>query len=271
MSLACAAALVLFLAQGDQQPTKSEETAPTAEVSTQEEPQPVSAWRARLSTLFEGALMDTENGDDFEETPGYRQLLELVSGYSPEDIKGRARSELDFGGALSDPDAWRGAFVHFRGIVAGIEAVRLREPLLNRTDVYRATVTEADGSEGVMIDLLDHPGELALQRDVVDVEGVFYRTVRYESQSGRMRVAAYLIGRELRRLDPASVPRKTIFDGFAVWIVLLAVAFIVVRVLFSMNRRQPRGVPPGDLAAIREKAARARAEAASKPPPTRNP
>ncbi len=268
----CVGALVLLLAQEQRQPNEIEDPAPLTQVPVQvEEPAPGSEWRARLSTLFEGALTDSENGEAFEETPGYRQLLQLVSAYTPEDIRSRTETELAFGEALSDPDAWRGVFVHFRGIVAGIETIRLREPLLGRTDIYRATLTEADASEGVMVDLLDHPGDLDLQRDVVDVEGVFYRTVRFESKTGRMRVAPYLVARQMRRFDTASVPRKTIFGGFELWVVLLAVAFIVVRVLFSMNRRQSRRDSAIDMGPIRDKAARARAEAASKPPPGRNP
>lgn len=193
-----------------------------------------------VDSLFEGALIGAQDGLDFRETPGYLRLLEIVSRYGEQELRDQARRELDFHDALARPDAWRGEFVHVRGIVAGLQAVRLNTPLTDREDTYRAVITEADGSEGVVVDFLVPPPELEVQRDAVDVDGVFFRTVSYENKHGATVVAPYLIARSLRTLDPAAAPRSTNLDVISQLLIGAAVAFVVVRILMSLRRQARR-------------------------------
>ena len=225
--------------------------------------EPLQEPRPALSALFEGALLDADNGQDFAETPGYRRLLGLVSRYRPEEIQSQAVKELDFPVSLGDPERWRGELVHVRGILAGIETIRLQEALPGRQDIYRATITEADFSEGVIVDLLERPEGFA-QRDVVDVDGVFYRTVRYQSRTDVVRAAPYLIAQALRPLDPASARRSTVWDRFGLLIVALAIAFILFRVLFSVQRRRSRRASKARGGASNEVFARERTRTAAR-------
>jgi hypothetical protein len=179
---------------------------------------------------------------DFRETPGYLRLLELVSHYGEQELRDQAQRELDFSDALARPAAWRGEFVHVRGIVAGLQAVRLTTPLIDQEDTYRAVITEADGSEGVVVDFLVPPPELEVQRDAVDVDGVFFRTVSYENKQGAVIEAPYLIARSLRAYDPAAAPSSTELDLISKLLIGAAVAFVVVRILMSL-RRQARTPP----------------------------
>jgi len=200
----------------------------------------------RMLTLFEGALADTRNGDDFAETSGYRNLLRILASFTAEEVSRRATRKLDPKAALQDPEAWQGEFVWHRGLVAEVYANRLRQPVPGRTDVYRVILAEADGTEGVFVDLTGERPEVELREDPVDVEGVFYRTVRYESVSGKVREAPYLIARNLRPVTGTATDRSGILrDRTALALVGMALAIGVARLLMYVFRRRPaRRAPP---------------------------
>ncbi|HEX6863609.1 MAG TPA: hypothetical protein VF414_12370 [Thermoanaerobaculia bacterium] len=202
---------------------------------------PVAPPEAKVdAAAYEGALTGAIDGSDFLETPGYRRMLELVGRYGKEEIASKVERELDFAASTAAPEDWRGRIVHLRGIVAGLEAVRLVEPLNGRRDAYRAIVCETDGSEGVVVDFLEPPPELKVSLDVIDVEGVFYRTVGYESRKGVHQLAPYLIARDIRLMPPETAKRSTNLDILGKLLVGAAVVLVVVRVLSSMRGRSGR-------------------------------
>lgn len=174
--------------------------------------------RARLATRFEGALLDTKNGQDFVMTQGYMKLLSSVAQFSPEDATARATKHLDWHAAMRSPDEWRGEWVTFRGIVAQLAAEKLVSPVDGREHVWRAiVVNDTEDMQpkklpegGVFVDLLDRPdAEFDVRRDPVDVIGVFYRTLAYENKQGQTVQAAYLIGRVLKHVDREAAKRTT--------------------------------------------------------------
>jgi len=228
----------------------------------------LAAQRGRIESLYQGALVGAVDAQDFAETPGYRQLLEILSSYGEDELRAKAGRRLDVAQALADPDAWRGEIVRVRALIAGQRAVRFLRPLGEHVDTYRAFLTEADGSEGVVVDFLEPPPPLAIQDDVVEVEAVFFRTVRYENKKGTFVEAPYLIARNLRRLDTEALPRSTAFDDLAKILIGLAVACLVIRIVFTMRknpvvRRRLDASEPLASRALRE---RARAALQPKPP-----
>ena len=204
--------------------------------------------RARISTLFEGHLLDTENGQDFVETQGYRRLLETLYNYSKQEVHAEIEGDFSFEEALKNPDAWRGRFVRVRGLLAGYEAVRQREPIGRNVDVYRGAVmtrwpgqgAEENASEGVVIDLLEPPPERIASQTLVDVEGIFYRTVRYENKEGGTTEAPYVLARTLQPVNLEAVEKKHSIDLMGMVLIGLAVAYIVGRVVFSLSRKSRR-------------------------------
>lgn len=216
---------------------------------TPEQPVPATEdQRARISTLFEGHLLDTKNGQDFVETQGYRRLLETLYNYSPQEIHARIEGDLPVEEALKNPDAWRGRFVRVKGLLGGYEAVRQREPIGRNVDVYRGAVTtrwpgqgaEEHASEGVVFDMLEPPSERIESSTLVDVEGIFYRTVRYENKKGGTVEAPYVLARTLVPVNLEAVEKKPALGVTGIALIGLAVAYIVGRVVFSMSRKQSR-------------------------------
>lgn len=228
-------------AQGE--PAPEPPAAPSQGEPAPGEPPPVEvqvAPQQDLSVAFEGALVGAKDGEGFADTPSYRRLLELVARYTEEELVAKAQRELDHAGALQSPDAWRGQLVHVRGLAAHIEAVRFPTPLGSYTDAYRAFVTEADGSEGIVVDFLIPPPEIDIQRDVIEVEGVFYRTVQYENKKGALVTAPYLIARSLRKLPPESLPGRTSMDFGGQILIGAAVVFVIVRLILTVRRAKAR-------------------------------
>lgn len=194
-----------------------------------------------LESLFGGALIGARDAEDFAETPGYRQLLETLSQYTDEELRQKVARRLDVPDAIAHPEAWRGEIVSLRALLAYLRVVRLARPLGEHVDTCRAFVAEADGSEGVVVDFLGERPDLE-KHDVVDIEGVFFRTVRYEDTKGGFFEGPYLIARGLRRMDP-DTPRNTAFDDLAKILIGAASAYFVVRILFSMRaNKKPESV-----------------------------
>src|SRR5262249_56676559 len=125
-------------------------------------------------------------------------------------------------------DAWRGQFVWTRGIVAHRWAERLKNPVSGFEDVYRAILTDGDGSEGVVVDMLEEPPRVELQSEPVDVQGIFYRTVKYPNAAKKTEevVVPYLLVKTMRPViqpprDPSGVLRDPKVMG------LIAIALVI--------------------------------------------
>ena len=211
----------------------------------------------RLATLFEGALADSKNGEPFAETGGYVKLITSLAAYKPEEVSARATADLDYAAVMRDPDRYRGDFVRVRAIIVGLEAHRLDRPIQGAIDVYRGVVAKADASEGVWFDMLERPPDVALKEDVVDLEGVFYRTVRFENAKGQMQEAPWLIVRNFTRPDPETLPRHV--GGSSTWtfgMVLtgLALAYFAGRliVFFRQQTKQRTRSEPRQGQSIRQ-------------------
>ncbi len=208
-------------------------------------PQSLDEQRAKLSTLFEGALGDTKNGDDFKETPGYRRLIQTLTAYSPEEVSARATRSLDYTAIMAQPDAYRGEFVRVRGVVSHMFTEKLREPLVDVHDVYRGFLAEADGSIGTFFDLPTPPPDFDMRRGAMDIEGIFYRTVRYENQRGEIKEVPYVLARNMRTVESAPAHRMGFLsDHTAAVLVGMALAIFCVRLLMYLaQRRRGRARP----------------------------
>lgn len=209
-------------------------------------PEQVEARKNALLSKFEGALSDIENDQplNYNETPGYRKLLELLIRFTPEEVTKRTTRDFDWKSAMDDPDAWRGEFVRARGILSYMWAIKLKTPVLGRADVYRAFLD--DGDTQFIIDLTERPPELSPNnRDVLDVEGVFYRTARYEDQNGTVRTLPLIVVRNIQ-VVPAAVESgwRAAFQEYGLWIIagmaIFVISFALLLSAFRKQRRRPR-------------------------------
>jgi len=226
--------------------------------ATLQDPEPPSAEPAVTEAVVvpQDVLLDAESGQGYVETPGYRALLEAVATMSDADFDAQPIVRLDYDATMADPDAWRGKHVTVRGILVQLRAHSLERPLRDERDIYRATITEADGTEGVICDMLGPPPDLVLphgieqRRDLVDVEGVFYRTVRFENTASRVVEAPYLIIKRIRLFDEREAPRESSNDWFKNAIIVAAVLFMIFRgglayQRYRVRNRKPVAAGPG--------------------------
>lgn len=245
-------------------------------------PEQIEARKTALLTKFEGALADIENDSplNYNETPGYRKLLEILIRFTPEEVTQRTTLEFDWKTAMDDPDGWRGEFVRARGILSEMWAIKLKSPVLGRPDVYRALLS--DGENPFFIDLTERPPDLKSDsREVLEVEGVFYRTVRYEGRQGVWYTNPLLVVRNLRVLQASTdTGWRAWMSEHGLWILSgMAVFVISLALLFSAFRRQRRPPRSGSAqgSSFRDMFDQKLREAGKVPPsrdsspPTRNP
>ncbi|MEY2784406.1 MAG: hypothetical protein RL277_610 [Planctomycetota bacterium] len=193
----------------------------------------------RRMTLFQGALADSNNGEDFRETSGYSNLLRAVREYPPEEVREKSRRWLDWEGAAFDPDGWRGEFCRYRGVFAGFSAVKLGQPVLGSRDVWRGFLMEPDKSEPVVFDLICEESEVPVPKifyDAWDIEGVFYRTVRYEDREGRMQEIPYVIARSLKPVDIPADKLGFLENPIVTLVVVVGLALLLARLLILYTK-----------------------------------
>jgi hypothetical protein len=234
--------------------SSTERTSGSVEATQKTAPAPptqaeIDSRRAKLSTLFEGSLADTQNGDEFRESPGYWRLLQLLTSYTTEEVAQRATRRLDYESALQDPDAWRGEFVTVRGVLAGMYTFKLKSKVFGIGDVYRGYLTDADGENGVVFDLPYPPPPFEMRRSPLDVEGIFYRTARYQNEKGTTLVVPYLLARSMRVVEnPKTGATGFLKDHGGTLLVLMGLAIFATRLLMYVFQRRERRRSPARLA-----------------------
>lgn len=212
----------------------------------------------RRMTLFQGALADSNHGEDFRETSGYSNLLRSIREYPPEEVRQKAARWLDWEGATFDPDGWRGEFCRYRGVFAGFSAVKLSQPVLGTRDVWRGFLMEPDMTEPVVFDLICEPEAVptpAIFYDAWDIEGIFYRTVRYEDREGKVQEIPYLIARTLKPVDTPPDKLGFLENPIVTMVVVVGLALLLARllILYSKTRANVARLSPNLRAPLEAK------------------
>ena len=236
---------------------------------------PDPARQATIPGLFQGALLGAVDGQDFDQIPSYVRLLKAVRTMQPADFSARVTGRLNWADAIEHPDLWRGEFVRVRGLVGKIGAVKILNGDPGFEDVYRGylaqpDVSRPDTSELVAFDFVDVPPPMVAKKDILDIEGIFYRTVRYESEGGPMLTVPWLIVRNVSVYAPPVVHETLSSLSWKLGLVLLVSVGAVMLVLRWSQRQRPRhaGLPPAGTSMRELMESRLRAE--RKPPQTRN-
>jgi hypothetical protein len=168
------------------------------------------------------------------------RLVQHVQAIPAADFTARLSGRLNWEDAMAHPAQWRGEFVRVRGLCARMEAIKLRSPDAALQDVYRGFISQTDmTSEPVVFDCVVPPGEVVPKTDVLDVEGVFYRTVRYETKFGESREIPYLIVRNLSVYQPPVVHLSISTLLLRIGLVAAAAVATAVLMLYFSSRRRP--------------------------------
>jgi hypothetical protein len=240
--------LMVLYALAGSKALKPPAQAPVASTKVPADVDPI-ARSMRLSTLFEGALVDSHNGAGFVETEGYRHLLETLANYPADQVEKLATRKLDWAAAKADPDGWRGEFVWTRGVIANRWAERLRSPVFGAQDVYRVILTDGDATDGVVVDMLEEPPAVSLRGDPVDVQGIFYRTLRYAAVGYKDElVLPYVLAKSMRAVErPKRNAGGILREHGATALAGMALAIGAARLLiyaFQRRSRRPRAASP---------------------------
>ncbi len=201
--------------------------------------EPAIAERRQVTAgMLDGAYHDPADRAPFTQTPGYTRLLRMLTDHvRPGDIVADPPL-FDRNLAMVYPELQRGETVKVRGIVAAYWAEILDNPVFELHDVWRVFLTDGDGEDGIVIDVMNRPPAFEQQRDLVEVTGVFYRLVTYESEGGKVREIPYLLARSLVVVPDA--PRESPFNSSSLVIVLIGLSAMVIWGIVRVIKARPR-------------------------------
>lgn len=213
-----------------------------------DDPAEAAQWREFATRHFGEDIFDVVDDRDLEPEPQWRHALEVTAGLDDALIAKSVRFNLSqhFDEVMKDPAAFRGQFVHMRGVVwKNFRAFKLFDPIAGRGDYYRGQISDDDpDSPVVFFDLLDRPEGFDKEGyEAVDMDAVFYRTVEFEAQpkagekKGTMRRAPWLIAKTFRVIKAPPHPTVSTAVGLGVIVAFLALFFAIVYLL----RRGPAG------------------------------
>ena len=229
----------------------------------------VDEQRQLADSLFGPELRLAADSTDFAEEPGWRKAVEVMASLDPQFVVDHLDFSLNlhYDKVMANPSAYRGRFVRMRGIVGeSFSAKKLDQPIAGRTDVYRGQISDPDGdSDRAFFDVLDPPPPFRKKFDAVDVDGVFYRTLRYETVNGKMVEVPWIIARTvvLRNSELKSTSTSTLVGAFVAFLAL--VGSIVYLVRGSRPRKAAPKIGPAGFREMFDE--RLRAERTKEPPP----
>ncbi len=210
-------------------------------------PAPPSSPLPPGAVILHGALKDVKDFtplEAVESEPAYRKLVEHVASLSEEALPSSSEGEIAYATYLSYAPELRGRIFRVRGeAMKKIEAVRLADPIAGREDVYRVFIWDEGLESGFVCDLVDRPVTDLSLRDPVQIEGMFYKVVRYLNRKNQLRDVPLLVARSFGVPPPAvATPRHggspllvlAVTVGIAA---TLLIAFFLMRGMIRPNRK----------------------------------
>ncbi|MBI2930109.1 MAG: hypothetical protein HYY16_00535 [Planctomycetes bacterium] len=149
-------------------------------------------WIDEGPMAFEPHVQDyTARVPDFVYNHVVRKLAQMSSGEILPQVKGA----LDVAAAMEDPAACRGRFWRVYGTINHLEPLRVTDRDLGVHTVYSG-VLFMDGRP-ILFHVVDKPEVMVIGQDVVEVNGLFIKVLRYEARNGRVVDAPFVVGRRM--------------------------------------------------------------------------
>ncbi len=200
------------------------------------------------AVILHGALKDVKDLTPLEgvELEGpYQKMVDNVLSLTEEAISSSCEGELPYGTFLKYAPELRGRVFRLSGIPGRVTPVRLLDPIQGHEDVYRIVLMEFEATAAFICDLVTRTRLFDTRWDRIEIEGMFYKVVRYESEQGQIRDAPLLIGRTYREMtlpSTAAESAKLFWVKIVIIIGILAavtVAYVQIRALAQRRSSKP--------------------------------
>jgi hypothetical protein len=203
--------------------------------------------KAFAVSLFGPELWQVKDHGDFAEEPAWQRVVETMGKQDPKLVVDHLDFSLNlhYEEVMQDPAAFRGRFVRMRGLVAGnFMASKLDKPIAGRGDVFRGLIMDPEGNQPVFFDLLDRPPPFRKMYDAVDVDGVFYRVVKYETKRGKIVEVPWIVARTVVKCQPDEESGGVSSSKLAVG-ALAAFLALVIFIVYLVRRGSRQRMVPG--------------------------
>ncbi len=212
------------------------------------------------------ALRDVQDRTPIEQDPPFNALLHHIVRTPPEAVRSAVRPQATLKALMTEPAAHRGAAVRLRATVMW---VKTNKPTPNPAGVdlvYQAFLLDDAWMPLIVYSVQKPPVIGRLKYDQWEVEGVFLKTVAYETQTGTRRIAPLVMASFLNpvKMDPTRSTRQLLYLVIAAAVLGLGLLLAA----FFTRRDRDDETYAGKLKAARAAKAKDAAGGASPPPGT---
>lgn len=198
--------------------------------------------RAEQLAEIKPLLEDVKDGADFVESDNYLEAIRLLNKLDPAEFRAGELELMNRDAVLAHPEAFRGTRVRVMGLVATVSAVKLTHAdRAGVSDVWRGILTATDASDGIVFEMPTPPGEFEVRRDVVQLDGIFYRTLRYDKQNGKSEIIPYLLVRSAERAPPEKLKKSLSLPDETMPLIIIGLAGAWILYRITSLRRPPAG------------------------------
>ena len=106
---------------------------------------------------------------------------------------------FDLEACIRDPDAFRGKTWRIQGLIARFDAEHIDDDRCPVRQIHEGILFN-DSGKPILFHVVQKPDVLTLEKDQVEVYGIFVKMISYTAPNGQHIEAPLFIGRRLRRL-----------------------------------------------------------------------
>ena len=128
----------------------------------------------------------------------YLHIVRKIHEMSAADFDALSVGRLDPSAAKENPALFRGKVWEFGGLIADLRAEIIPDPKFPLKETHAGILFD-DQDRPILFHLVNKPPVLTIDRDQVELRGLFVKMIRVRTKSGRIIVAPFLIGKVLRR------------------------------------------------------------------------
>lgn len=147
------------------------------------------------------AGFDPQIRDDDSNIPEhiYDHLIRKLHARGEASIRMETKEGFRFDRSLAAPGGFRGKFWRVTGTITRIWPEALEDPKAPVPRIF-AGLFYVDEDQPVYFHLIEKPDALELGRDVVEIDGLFVKVLRFPLSGGRRIEAPFFIAKTMRRM-----------------------------------------------------------------------
>ena len=129
----------------------------------------------------------------------YLHVLKKLHEMGQADADSLLEGSFNLEACIRDPDAFRGKTWRIQGLIARFNAEQIDDDRCPVRQIHEGILFN-DAGKPILFHVVQKPDVLTLEKDQVEINGIFVKMISYTARNGQHVEAPLFIGRRLRRL-----------------------------------------------------------------------